>query len=134
MGTLALSHAAGFRLLAHTADIGLEATAATREELFVSAARGLRTLIYGNSPARPTVGRRVEVVAEDLPALLVVWLNEVLYLCESASLVPAGFQIEHLGEQQLRATVTGEPFDAAGHARKNRRSGAGQGRLRTAGA
>jgi len=114
VGTLALSQAR-FRLLAHTADIGLEATAATREELFIRAAEGFKTMVFGAIPVQPAVAQRIEVMAEDLPALLVAWLNEILYLCESADLVPQGFRIEHLDDRHLIATVTGEPFDPARH-------------------
>jgi len=110
-----LSRRRGFHLLAHTADIGLEAFAPNRDELFAVAARGLKALLFGESPVRATVHRRVCVEADDIAALLVVWLNEVLYLCESAHLVPADFCIESLDEGQLAAVVTGEPFDPARH-------------------
>lgn len=110
MGTLALSRRSGFRLLAHTADIGLEAFAPSREELFAVAAMGLRTLLFGDSPARAVSRREVCKEGPDLAALLVVWLNEVLYLCESAHLVPADFQVKSLNQNRLVAVMSAEPF------------------------
>jgi SHS2 domain-containing protein len=115
MGTLALSDRRGFRLLAHTADIGLEASASSREELFVTAAEGFTMLVFGAAAAKPAIHREIRVEAPDLAALLVVWLNEILYLCESASLVPAGFAINALTDHHLNAVISGEPFDPERH-------------------
>jgi len=114
VGTLALNQAR-FRLLAHTADIGLEATAATCEELFIAAAEGFKAMVFGDTPVQPAVAQRIEVLADDLPALLVAWLNEILYLCETTGLVPERFRIEHLDERHLSATVMGETFDPTRH-------------------
>jgi SHS2 domain-containing protein len=115
LGALALSARAGFRLLAHTADIGLEATAATREELFVAAAEGFRALVFGASPAAPVIRLEVQLEASDCAALLVTWLNEILCLCEMTRLVPASFEILEITGAQLTAVITGEPFDAERH-------------------
>jgi len=104
-----------FRLLAHTADIGLEATAPSREELFVVAARGLRAMLFGISPAEGALRLEVHLEAGDSAELLVAWLNEILCLCEMTRLVPADFEIIHLDEHCLRANLTGEPFDPARH-------------------
>lgn len=60
-----------FRLLAHTADIGLEATAPSREELFVAAAKGLRGLLFGISPAEETLRLEVSLEAGNDAELLV---------------------------------------------------------------
>ena len=110
-----MSKGARFRLLAHTADIGLEATAPSREELFVVAARGLRAMLFGISPAEETLRLEVHLEAGDSAELLVAWLNEILCLCEMTRLVPAEFEIIYLDEHCLRAVLTGEPFDPARH-------------------
>ena len=106
---------AGFRLLAHTADIGLEATASTREELFIAAAEGVRALVFGASPAAPVIRLEVHLEAADCAALLVTWLNEILCLSEMTRLVPASFEILELTGEKLTAVMTGEPFDADRH-------------------
>jgi SHS2 domain-containing protein len=115
VGALALSERARFHLLAHTADIGLEAKAPSREELFVVAARGLRAMLFGISPAAESLRLEVHLEAGNCAELLVAWLNEILCLSEMTRLVPAEFQIIHLDEHCLRATLTGEPFDPARH-------------------
>ena len=115
MGTLAVTRRSGFRLLAHTADIGLEATAPSRAELFVAAAEGLKVLVYGDSPAAAASRHPVQLAAGDGAELLVAWLNEILFLCEADRLVPASFEIVELTEQTLNAVIGGEPFDPARH-------------------
>lgn len=104
-----------FRLLAHTADIGLEATAPNVEELFVVAARGLKSLMFGDSPSIAALGRDVAVEANDTAELLVAWLNEILVFSETARAVPASFQIHELKNCSLTATLTGETFDPSRH-------------------
>lgn len=115
MAALALSERAGFRLLAHTADIGLEATAPTREELFIAAAEGLRALLFGATPAVAAIRLEVHLRAGDCAELLVAWLNEILCISEMTRLVPASFEIRELTGEQLTAIITGEPFDADRH-------------------
>ena len=104
-----------FHLLAHTADIGLEATAANVAALFVVAARGLRAMLFGVSPADESVRLEVRLEADNLAELMVAWLNEILYLSEQTRLVPAEFAIAALTDGSLTATITGEPFDPERH-------------------
>jgi SHS2 domain-containing protein len=115
VGTLALRSRAGFRLLAHTADIGLEARAPSRGELFIAAAEGVKSLLFGESPAEPTLRREVRLRAGNGTELLVAWLNEILFLCEADRLVPAAFEIVALGETDVAAVITGEVYDPARH-------------------
>jgi SHS2 domain-containing protein len=115
VGTLALTRAGRYRLLAHTADIGLEANAPTLEGLFVAAAEGFKTLVYGDTPVRVTTLHTVCLEAGGVPELMVVWLNELLYLGESGRLVAAEFTINAVDGRSLNATIGGEPFDPGRH-------------------
>lgn len=99
-----------FRLIAHTADIGLEANAPTLAGLFVAAGRGLKVLAFGESPAAGTVRVAVRLDGGDRGELLVAWLNEILYLMETKRLVPACYEIVALDEHALEAVVSAEPF------------------------
>lgn len=104
-----------FRLLEHTADMGVEARAGSCERVLEEMARGLATMIYGDSPAAVQVEAKIVVRAEDPVELLVSWLNEVVYWCEKDSLVPAAFQVESISAVELRAVISGEPFDPERH-------------------
>jgi len=110
-----LSCSGRYRLLAHTADIGLEVTAASAEELFVIAARGLRSMLFGVTEAEPAIRLEVRLEGEGWAELLVTWLNEILCLCEMRRLVPADFAILELTEHRLVASVGGEPYDELRH-------------------
>ncbi len=105
----------GFQLLEHTADMGIEARAGSCRELMEAMARGLVALIFGESTVRATVSAEIEVRAEDRVELLVAWLNEIVYWCENNNLVPATFRIEAAGDDELLATISGEPFDPERH-------------------
>jgi SHS2 domain-containing protein len=71
----------GFELLEHTADIGVRARGATLEEVFEQATLGMAEVLGALRPgAGEAVG--VAVTAGDPGALLVDWLNEVLWLHE----------------------------------------------------
>jgi len=104
-----------FRLLAHTADMGIEATGASRAEVFVAAARGLKEMIFGDIPVTPRQGAPVALDSGDVGELLVAWLGEILYLSEVRGLVPGKFVIHEITETSLRGEVRGEPFDPKRH-------------------
>jgi SHS2 domain-containing protein len=71
----------GFELLEHTADVGIRARGATLEEAFEQATMGLAEVLGALRPG-PGETVAVEVTAGDPGALLVDWLNEVLWLHE----------------------------------------------------
>lgn len=104
-----------FRLLEHTADMGIEARSGSREGVLEEMARGLTTLIFGDSPAVAKVNAKILVRAADPVELLVSWLNEVVYWSERDDLVPATFQIEFIGDCDLQGFIAGEPFDPERH-------------------
>ncbi|MGH2677915.1 MAG: archease [Actinomycetota bacterium] len=81
-----------FELLEHTADIGLRVRGDTPAEVLEAAAQGLATLEGAWFPGR---GAEREVLAEasDLAALLVTWLDELLYLRDAEDLVFGGFAV-----------------------------------------
>ena len=102
-----------FRFLEHTADIGIEATAARREGLAEQSGLGLRHLLFGACEAEPV--RSAPVVAEGGSAeeCLVNWLNELLYLMTGKGFVPAAIRVGRFSEHAIHAEVSGEPFDSA---------------------
>jgi SHS2 domain-containing protein len=105
-----------YRLIEHTADMGIEARGDSPARVLREMALGLKAMMFGDSPALPTESTRVTVHAEDLTDLLVCWLNEVVYWSEKNNLVPSEFDIALFSGTALRATVSGEPFDPLRHA------------------
>lgn len=104
-----------FETFDHTADIGLRISAATREELFVEAARGLTSLLVENvGDVRPLITETIQLTGTEVDYLLFDWLNELLFRFETSKLLCCEF-IVRLSDQGLEATIRGEPCDPARH-------------------
>lgn len=99
-----------YRLLEHTADIGLEAWGASRAELFIQAALALRKVLVGKSAPTSERTLNIHVDGIDDAELLVNWLAELVYLFASRRFLPANFILEFEGEQ-LDAQVMGQIVD-----------------------
>jgi len=108
-------HAGGFEFFAVTADTGIRAWGPDLPAVFRQAARALWSLLVETTSVerRQTVG--VSVEAGDRDALLVAWLNELLYLYETQGLVGAGCAIRSMTDTGLSAEVWGEAVDRARH-------------------
>jgi SHS2 domain-containing protein len=75
------------RLIAHTADAGLTASAARLEELFEEAAAALADLggaeeTFGTATAAERFEERIGLEADDLEGMAYAWLNELIGLAE----------------------------------------------------
>jgi SHS2 domain-containing protein len=108
------SGAGSHRLLAHTADMGIEARGGTLADLFEHAALGLLEIL-GAEQVACRQERTLTVTGYDVEELLVNWLSEVLYLLEGQGFLPAAFFIEAASRHGVRARVLGEPYDPARH-------------------
>lgn len=106
---------AGYRILDHPADLGIEARGRTLAEAFEQAARGLISVIVDPDSVCPVESRSVVIEAGDHQQLLVRWLTEVLYLYDGLKFSPRDFRIGRLSSHLLEAQVRGEPFDRLRH-------------------
>ena len=104
-----------YKLIEHTADMGIEARADSLPGVLRDMAKGLKALMFGDSPVFAKLDTEITVQAEDLTELVVCWLNEVAYWSEKDNLVPAEFRIHLLSKAAIRATISGEPFDPLRH-------------------
>ena len=99
---------APFRLLEHTADVGIEARAATLEDLLGQAALGIYHLL--GLPAGGDGGREVRKLAlsaGDREELLVAWLNEIVYLVQTEGFVAGEFHLDLSAPAKLQARLAG---------------------------
>ncbi len=101
----------------HTADLGLRVHAGDLSELFRSAAEGLFGIIMANPEAiRPRQSERIAISAEDPEDLLVAWLSELLFLCETKHRLYGEFDVSIQEDgKSLTATIQGEPIDRERH-------------------
>lgn len=101
-----------YREVEHTADWALQVWAPSLPELFVDAARGMLALAGHTpdpGPPAPEAWRPIEVSADDAEALLVSWLQEVLYLLEAEGVAGDHYRMLALDPTHLRAEVAGQP-------------------------
>ena len=84
-------------------------------ELFENAGRALSATLTDRRYLRRRATREVRLTAIDREALLVDWLNHLLYLFDIDGFLGRDFQVESLTPERLEARVTGESFDPARH-------------------
>lgn len=105
----------GYQVFEHTADIGLHAYGQTLPELFVNAAAGMESLMVAPAQIDARVKREIHAEGHDLVALLIAWLNELIFLFDTEYLLFKQFEISDFTGTSLQATVSGEPYDADRH-------------------
>jgi SHS2 domain-containing protein len=106
---------AGFDNFAATADKGIRAWGPDRPSVFRQAALGLWSLMVDPATVECRSGVPMTVEAEDHEALLVVWLNDLLYLYEAKGFIGGDCAVQSLTETRLVATVRGERVDRTRH-------------------
>lgn len=104
-------------VLEHTAEVGLRARADSLEQLLAELAAGLFGLITDPSAVQEREAWSVEVKAEDLTALAVEWLNELLFLHARDGMLLRRCTVHQVNGSRLQATVWGERFDPQRHPR-----------------
>lgn len=88
----------------HTAELELRLKAQSPGELLAEAGRALGEVLVRAAPRADGVEwRTVEVRSTDREALLVDWLNELLYLADVEHLVPVGFEAVETTDTSVRA-------------------------------
>lgn len=100
--------------LDHTADVGIRAHGATLDELFAAAAAGMFSLVADLRKVRAVGEVEVRVKADDLEALMVRWLSELLFLHETQRLLLKEFDVRIDG-MCLEARARGETIDKKRH-------------------
>ncbi|MBI4236153.1 MAG: archease [Chloroflexi bacterium] len=105
-----------YELLEHTADIGILAVGRDAAEAFAQAAKGFAAVTLqapGAVEERET--RRVEVTAPDEEALLVAWVNELVFLQDAEGFLAGRALVQEITPTRLKALLYGEPFDPERH-------------------
>jgi SHS2 domain-containing protein len=104
-----------FKVLDHTADVGIIAYGTDLKQAFANAARGMFSLITELKNVRDVLQREVAVNAADRESLLVTWLNELIYLFDTDNFLGKRFEINELDNTHLKAEVYGEKVDRSRH-------------------
>ena len=104
-----------YRQLAHTADLGLRIWGASREELFENAGAALSATLTDRRRLRRQKTVEILLEAPDLEALLVAWLNHLLYLYDVDAFLGREFKVLELTPQRLAVQARGETYDPDRH-------------------
>jgi len=107
-----------YRPWAHTADLGWRIQGGTLEELFENAAQALVATLTDRRTLRSREVREITVEAPDKEALLVDWLNHLLYLFDIEGFLGRDFKVLSLTPRRLQAQARGEIFEPTRHPEK----------------
>ena len=99
----------GYEILEHTADLGIRAWGPSIEKSFEQAAWGLIDVI--GIRAEGQAGKRtIRATGSDAPALLVDFLNELVFLYETEGLGVSAIKVTRLSDTELEAELSVLPL------------------------
>ena len=104
-----------FRLIRHTADIGLVAHGDSLSQAFGNAGYGLFSIMADIRRLKETESRVVDVKAGNIEDLLYSWLNDLIFLFDTEGLLLKRFKVRYFSDNHLKATVYGDKYDLARH-------------------
>jgi SHS2 domain-containing protein len=107
-----------YRQIPHTADLAWRIWGNSLPELFENAARALTATMADLRFIRRSLTREVTLESIDREALLVDWLNHLLYLFDVDGFLGRDFKITSLSPESLEARIEGEIFDPERHREK----------------
>lgn len=104
-----------FEVIDHTADIGIIAYGNDYSELLANAARGMVSLMIDTDSIEINASKSIVLADADIIALLVKWLNEIIYEFEVERILYKDFSIVLKGDVALQATCYGERYNPRKH-------------------
>ena len=111
-------HPAKYWQLPHTADLAWRIRGGSLPELFENAAAALVATMTDRRYLRRREKQQIAVESSDREALLVDWLNHLLYLFDVEGFLGREFHITTLTDRRLQAVAWGEGFDPERHPEK----------------
>ena len=104
----------GSELLEHTAEVKLRLLAPSFGELVAEAGRAVaRIELAGELPAPTGPWRELEIHSSDREALLVDWLNELIFLAETERWVATDFEVRNATDTELSVRARGATVETA---------------------
>jgi len=97
-----------YKIIDHEADVGFEIYGKTLEDLYKNAVEALFSLIVEPGKMKPEKGKRINL--KDDQGLLIVFLNELLYLWDTEGFIPRDLSLK-IENKKLTGTVVGGIYD-----------------------
>jgi SHS2 domain-containing protein len=104
-----------YKLINHTADLGIHVFGTDPVELFANAAFATFDMLTEIDSLKSLKTTNLKVTGDDWSDLMVNWLRELLYLWNGKELLVKKAQILALSENELSANVELDPFDPERH-------------------
>lgn len=104
-----------YRILSHTADIGLVITGKSLEELFAHAGYAFFDITWDLSNVEERLLYPIRIEEEEQAELLVSFLRELLYLNQAEEYIFKRFEVQKLELPCLEVVGFGEKIDLARH-------------------
>jgi SHS2 domain-containing protein len=106
-------------ILEHPADIGIEASGKTLKDALEAASIGLSSIMVNTENIDCHEDRLIELEAIDEEALIIKWLNEILFYFDSESFICKKVSILNLKRDgdvfKITGNLTGERFSSEKH-------------------
>lgn len=106
---------AGYRILEHPADIGIEAWGTTLSDAFRQAVHALMAVITDPEKVHPSEEREVHLTAEDSGHLLVRLLSEALFHFDAGKFLTSRLSIREMSGTAIAGSLLGETLDPSRH-------------------
>ncbi len=103
-----------YKILEHTADIGIEVESLNLEKAFEEAALAMISLSIDINKVDKTIKKNFNLSAENYDSLLVKFLSEILYLFDAEQFVPRYVKVKING-LTLNAELEGEKYNREKH-------------------
>lgn len=110
-----ISHKAGFKIIDPVTATGLEFWAPSLAALFIQAARGLTSMLVEVEQLRPIEERHLEIRAKDVEALMVAWINEIIYLFDTEGFLVEAVSVREVDPWHLKVVALGEQYNPDKH-------------------
>lgn len=104
---------ADFTVVEHTADWALQVRGRDLQQLLLSAAWGMNSLLVADlRSVHPVSERYLEVEAFDQESMLVEWLSELAYLAERDRFIACEYVMDTVSAERLQVRLRGDTVPA----------------------
>ena len=104
-----------YRIIEHTADIGIEVEGRDLKELFENAAAALFAIILESGNVTARASKELDLSAPSVELLLRDWLSELNYLHQVEGWLFCAYDFPALSQKALAVKAKGELFDPGRH-------------------
>ena len=104
-----------YRIIDHTADLGIHVYGADPKELFTNAAYALFDLITDLKTLKAAHTEKITMTGEDWPDLMMNWLRELLYFWAGRERLVKQTEILTLSKTKLIASLDYDTYDPNRH-------------------